>query len=54
MNKNLSVPYWLSVHGKEEIKAVTKVLKSGTQMGKNVSNFEIDLVPLLIKWVPRD
>ena len=40
MNKNLRVPYGLSVHGKEEIKAVNSVLKSSTQMGKNVSNFE--------------
>ena len=38
--KNLRVPYGLSVHGREEIKAVTKVLKSSTQMGKNVSIFE--------------
>ena len=40
MNKNLRVPYGLSVHGNEEIQAVTKVLKSSTQMGKNVSTFE--------------
>ena len=39
MNKNLRVPYGLSVHGNEEIKAVTKVLKSSTQMGKNETNF---------------
>ena len=40
MNKYLRVPYGLSVHGSEEIQAVTKVLKSSTQMGKNVSVFE--------------
>ncbi len=40
MNKNLRVPYGLSVHGNDEIKAVTDVLKSSTQMGKNVSIFE--------------
>lgn len=40
MNKNLRVPYGLSVHGNEEIKAVVKVLKTSTQMGKNVSTFE--------------
>ena len=40
MIKNIRVPYGLSVHGNEEIKAVTKVLKSSTQMGKNVSTFE--------------
>ena len=41
MNKRyLRVPYGLSVHGSEEIKAVVNVLKNSTQMGKNVSNFE--------------
>jgi len=42
MNKNkyIRVPYGQSVHGKEEIDAVVKVLRSSTQMGKNVSNFE--------------
>ena len=40
MIKNIRVPYGLSVHGREEIKAVTKVLKSSTQMGRNVSTFE--------------
>ena len=39
-NKYLRVPYGLSVHGNEEIKAVVKVLKNSTQMGKNVFNFE--------------
>ena len=33
-SKYLRVPYGLSVHGREEINAVTKVLKSTTQMGK--------------------
>ena len=38
MNKNkyLRVPYGLSVHGKDEIRAVVEVLKHSTQMGKNV------------------
>ena len=49
MNKNLRVPYGLSVHGTEEIKAVTKVLKSSTQMGKNVSNFEKKISKLFEK-----
>ena len=42
MNKNkyIRVPYGQSVHGKEEISAVVRVLRSSTQMGKNVSNFE--------------
>ena len=48
-NKNLRVPYGLSVHGKEEIKAVTKVLNSTTQMGKNVSTFEKKIAKLFNK-----
>ncbi len=42
MSKNnfLRVPYGLSVHGKEEIRAVLRVLKTSTQMGKNVALFE--------------
>lgn len=47
--KNLRVPYGLSVHGGEEIKAVTKVLKSTTQMGKNVSIFEKKIAKLFSK-----
>ena len=49
MNKNLRVPYGLSVHGAEEIRAVTKVLKSSTQMGKNVSIFEKKISKLFDK-----
>ena len=49
MNKNLRVPYGLSVHGNEEIKAVTNVLKSSTQMGKNVSLFEKKISKLFEK-----
>ena len=47
--KNLRVPYGLSVHGNDEIKAVTKVLKSSTQMGKNVSTFEKKIAKLFSK-----
>ena len=47
--KNLRVPYGLSVHGNDEIKAVTKVLKSSTQMGKNVSTFERKIAKLFSK-----
>ena len=47
--KNIRVPYGLSVHGNEEIKAVTKVLKSSTQMGKNVSTFEKKISKLFSK-----
>jgi len=49
MNKNLRVPYGLSVHGNEEIKAVVKVLKTSTQMGKNVSTFEKKISKLFAK-----
>ena len=49
MNKNLRVPYGLSVHGNEEIKAVTNVLKSSTQMGKNVITFERKISKLFEK-----
>ena len=34
------VSYGMSVHGREEINAVNKVLKTSTQMGVNVKNFE--------------
>ena len=34
------VPYGLSVHDDKEINAVIKVLKTSTQMGKNVSQLE--------------
>ena len=49
MSKNLRVPYGLSVHGKDEIQAVIKVLKSSTQMGKNVSIFEKKISKLFSK-----
>ena len=51
MNKNkyLRVPYGLSVHGKDEIKAVVKVLKDSTQMGKNVFKFEKKIAKLFNK-----
>jgi len=39
-NKLIRVPYGLSVHGNEEIQAVLKVLKTSTQMGKNVATLE--------------
>ena len=47
--KNIRVPYGLSVHGSEEIKAVNKVLKSSTQMGKNVNIFEKKISKLFSK-----
>ena len=48
-SKNLRVPYGLSVHGNDEIKAVIKVLKSSTQMGKHVSIFEKKISKLFSK-----
>tara|TARA_B110000261_G_scaffold76098_1_gene88041 strand:+ start:87 stop:1304 length:1218 start_codon:yes stop_codon:yes gene_type:complete len=48
-NKYLRVPYALSVHGNEEIKAVVKVLKNSTQMGKNVFSFEKKIAKLFNK-----
>ena len=48
-NKFLRVPYGLSVHGKEEIKAVNGVLKNSTQMGKNVYEFERKVAKLFNK-----
>lgn len=43
------VPYGLSVHGEQEIKAVVKVLKSSTQMGLNVRTFENKVSKLFSK-----
>ena len=43
------VPYGLSVHGKDEIRAVTNVLKKTTQMGKNVYEFEKKISKLFDK-----
>ena len=36
----LHVPYGKTVHGEEEIKAVTDVLRGSTQMGPKVREFE--------------
>ena len=46
---DIRVPYGLSVHGKEEINAVLKVLKTSTQMGSNVLNFEKKIAKLFDK-----
>ena len=48
-NKYIRVPYGLSVHGKEEIGAVVKVLKNSTQMSKNVFSFEKKIAKLFNK-----
>ena len=50
MTKNfIRVPYGLSVHGRKEISAVNKVLKSSTQMGKHVYEFEKNVAKLFNK-----
>jgi len=48
-SSNIRVPYGKSVHGQEEIKAVLNVLKSSTQMGKNVTTFEKKIAKLFNK-----
>lgn len=45
----LRVPYGLTVHGQEEIDAVVQVLKTSTQMGKNVAEFEAKVAELYAK-----
>lgn len=49
MKKHIRVPYGLSVHGNEEAQAVLKVLKTSTQMGSNVKNFEDKVSKLFSK-----
>ena len=40
MNDFIRVPYGSTVHGDDEINAVIDVLKTTTQMSKNVLDFE--------------
>ena len=40
INNFLHVPYGTTVHGEEEIAAVNKVLRTSTQMGSHVREFE--------------
>jgi CDP-6-deoxy-D-xylo-4-hexulose-3-dehydrase len=47
--KFLRVPYAQSVHGQEEIDAVVNVLKTSTQMGKNVTEMEIKVAAMFNK-----
>ncbi len=54
MEKDLTVdfphvPYGQTVHGQEEIDAVVEVLKTSTQMGKNVRGFEQKIADLYAK-----
>jgi CDP-6-deoxy-D-xylo-4-hexulose-3-dehydrase len=48
-NKKIKVPYGLSVHNQKEINAVVKVLKTSTQMGKNVYQLEKKVAKLFHK-----
>jgi len=45
----LRVPYGQTVHDKEEITAVVRVLKTSTQMGQNVASFEKKIAVLFNK-----
>ncbi len=45
----IRVPYGQSVHGEEEIAAVNEVLRTSTQMGKNVSEFQQRVAALFAK-----
>tara|TARA_R110002050_G_scaffold70425_1_gene151761 strand:- start:4122 stop:5327 length:1206 start_codon:yes stop_codon:yes gene_type:complete len=47
--KKITVPYGSTVHGEEEIQAVVNVLKTSTQMGKNVKKFESQVANLFGK-----
>lgn len=47
--KLMSVPYGQTVHGEEEIQAVVNVLRSSTQMGKNVREMEERVAALYAK-----
>lgn len=45
----IRVPYGMTVHGEEEIEAVVKVLRTSTQMGKNVREMESRVATLFDK-----
>ena len=45
----MRVPYGMTVHGQEEIDAVVNVLKTSTQMGKHVREFEDKIAKLFDK-----
>jgi CDP-6-deoxy-D-xylo-4-hexulose-3-dehydrase len=47
--QKMHVPYGLSVHGEEEIAAVNRVLRTSTQMGVNVREFELRVASLFEK-----
>lgn len=45
----MRVPYCQTVHGEAEIAAVVEVLRTSTQMGKNVRAFEAQVAALFVK-----
>ena len=47
--KIMRVPYGYSVHGKEEINAVVKVLKGNTALGERTKEFEKKIATLFGK-----
>ncbi len=49
MSDYIAVPYGQTVHGQEEIDAVVEVLKTSTQMGKNVRELESKIASLYHK-----
>jgi CDP-6-deoxy-D-xylo-4-hexulose-3-dehydrase len=49
MNEFIRVPYGSTVHGQEEIDAVVEVLKTTTQMSKNVREFESKVADIYSK-----
>ncbi len=48
-SKKIRVPYGFSVHGKEEINAVVKVLKDNTALGEKTKEFEEKIAKLFDK-----
>ena len=48
-NQFIRVPYGSSTHGQKEIDAVVEVLKTSTQMSKNVLKFEKRIAELFNK-----
>lgn len=48
---NIRVPYSMSVHGEEEIDACLQVLRTTTQMGKNVAEFEAAIAERFCKKI---
>ncbi len=49
VRRRMRVPYGQTVHGEEEIEAVVRVLRTSTQMGPNVKEFEEKVSSLFAK-----